>query len=77
MNKIVTTTSAKLYYIELIIIPIGEWFCSSFEGKAAIQAYKEFLSLKPKLKKDILYGGQGKDGNLKEIGLSEYSLSQN
>lgn len=77
MNKIVTTTSAKLYYIELIIIPIGEWFYSSFEGKAAIQAYKEFLSLKPKLKKDILYGGYGKDGNLKEIGLSEYSLSQN
>ena len=54
MNKIVTTTSAKLYYIELIIIPIREWFYSSFEGKAAIQAYKEFLSLKPKLKKDIL-----------------------
>ncbi|MEL3906624.1 MAG: hypothetical protein P1P65_06315 [Treponema sp.] len=55
----------------------GEWFCSLFEGRADERAYKEFLSLKPKLKKDILYGDYGKDGNLKEIGLSEYSLSQN
>lgn len=45
----------------------GEWFCSSFEGRADERAYKEFLSLKPKLKKDFLYGGYGKDGNLKEV----------
>lgn len=49
----------------------GEWFCSSFEGQADERAYKEFLSLQPKLKKDVLYGGYGRDGNLKEVDMNK------
>ena len=52
----------------------GEWFCSLFEGRADERAYKEFLSLKPKLKKDILYGGYGNDGNLKEVDMNKLKI---
>lgn len=52
----------------------GEWFCSSFEGCADERAYKEFLLLKPKLKKEVLYGGYGKDGNLKEVDMNKLKI---
>ncbi len=51
----------------------GEWFCRDFNnnGEADEKAVKEFETVRPALKEDTLYGGYGKDGELKEVSFAE------
>ena len=52
---------------------VGAWFCSAFEsnGKANNKAVTELETIRTKLEPNILYGGYGKDDNLKELPFSE------
>ena len=47
----------------------GEWFCKSFEndGKANSNALEVFGEIKSRLSSNVLYGGYGDNGQLKEL----------
>ncbi len=51
----------------------GEWFCKYFEDNngAFPEAIIEFNSLKNEFRENIIYGGYGEEGYLKEVKISD------